>query len=219
MDQIKPSLISRPRLRGRWCIRATSRRPDAKTNTHRADRVVTFDQRAIDNFSLELHQFDIRPQLVIEPFRRLLYKALKPLFQFIFRKSNAELKEAQLAAAKRQDAHNNRGMLRCDLGGTEVFAPTPEADHVMRNSEWTVVDKFGRVIVAFVGGASLLVPMILMSIPFKNEPKARVVTVSIAVTVFGIVLAISTKASYQEVVGATAAYTTVLVVYIGSASP
>lgn len=121
--------------------------------------------------------------------------------------------------AKQRDARTNIRMLRCDLGGTQVFAPAPEARHVMRRSEWNIVDKFGRIIVAFLGGAALLVPMILMSIPFKNKPKARVVTVSIAVMVFGVVLAISTKASYQEVIAATAAYTAVLAVYIGSASP
>jgi hypothetical protein len=58
--------------------------------------------------------------------------------------------------------------------------------------------------------------MIVMT--FVHESRWRLVIVSIAVVWFAISVALASQASNQELLGATAAYTAVLVVYVGSTS-
>ena len=73
-----------------------------------------------------------------------------------------------------------------------------------------------RVLVGILGGASLLVPMIIMD--YVNARKYRLIIVSLATLLFAAVMALR-SASRDNVVAATAAYAAVMVVYIGSAEP
>ncbi|CAK4033121.1 VIT family domain-containing [Lecanosticta acicola] len=70
-----------------------------------------------------------------------------------------------------------------------------------------------RFLIALLGGVSLLVPMILMT--FLVSRTARLVIVCVATMVFAGGMSFS-EASKEGVVGSTAAYAAIMVVYIGS---
>ncbi|KAK4501455.1 hypothetical protein PRZ48_007264 [Zasmidium cellare] len=89
---------------------------------------------------------------------------------------------------------------------------------------WDVADglkrRFGnltktldRLLVGLAGGASLLVPMILMT--FETSRTARLIIVSVATMLFATAMALTTT-SKENVITATTAYAAILVVYIGS---
>ena len=54
---------------------------------------------------------------------------------------------------------------------------------------------------------------------FLTSVAARLSTVCCCVIVFSFLIGLTTKASNQEVLGATAAYTAVLVVFVGTSNP
>ncbi|KAF2170721.1 hypothetical protein M409DRAFT_18695 [Zasmidium cellare ATCC 36951] len=89
---------------------------------------------------------------------------------------------------------------------------------------WDVADglkrRFGnltktldRLLVGLAGGASLLVPMIVMT--FATTRAARLIIVSVATMLFATAMALTTT-SKENVITATTAYAAILVVYIGS---
>jgi hypothetical protein len=78
------------------------------------------------------------------------------------------------------------------------------------------VEGLARIIIAITGGVFLLVPMILMT--FITSPHYRLIIVSVATLRFSISLGIVSHATNQELLGATAANTAVLVVYVGAAN-
>ncbi|KXX73044.1 hypothetical protein MMYC01_210089 [Madurella mycetomatis] len=75
------------------------------------------------------------------------------------------------------------------------------------------VDKLARLVVAIAGGAFLLAPM--YGLTFMQTQRDRLITVGVFVVFFAVVVALASKATNQEVVGATAAYAAVLVVFVG----
>lgn len=85
---------------------------------------------------------------------------------------------------------------------------------VFAGDSWN--DAFGRVALAVTGGASLLVPMIIMT--FAVSRTARLIVVSVAVVIFAVGMAAATT-SRENILGATAAYAAVMVVYVGNALP
>lgn len=70
-----------------------------------------------------------------------------------------------------------------------------------------------RVLVGVTGGASLLIPMIMMT--FLTGRNARLLIVSIATILFAMAMALWSK-DRESVIGATSAYAAIMVVYIGS---
>lgn len=72
-----------------------------------------------------------------------------------------------------------------------------------------------RILVGLAGGASILVPMIIMV--FATSMTARLICVSVATIVFANFVAL-TSVSKENVVAATAAYAAVMVVFIGNAA-
>lgn len=77
------------------------------------------------------------------------------------------------------------------------------------------VDKLTRFIIAFTGGAALVVPMLIMSLPSKTSTKS-LITVSVAVTFFASMMSVGIRASNSETLIATATYAAVLVVFVGT---
>ncbi|KAJ5657560.1 uncharacterized protein N7484_001209 [Penicillium longicatenatum] len=75
------------------------------------------------------------------------------------------------------------------------------------------VDRLTRLILAFAGGIFLVVPMIIM-ILHPSQTKS-LVTVSVCVTVFALVLSLVIRVSNVETLVSTATYAAVLVVFIG----
>ncbi|RGP80512.1 hypothetical protein FLONG3_1346 [Fusarium longipes] len=76
------------------------------------------------------------------------------------------------------------------------------------------VDRLARFLVAFLGGAVLVVPMMVMRLPEVTVVKS-LVTVSISVLVFAGALSVFFKASNTDTLVATATYAAVLVVFVG----
>ena len=77
------------------------------------------------------------------------------------------------------------------------------------------VDRLARFIMAFIGGASLVVPMLVMSLPTANRTKS-LITVSLAVTIFAALMSLGIRATNPETLVATATYAAVLVVFVGT---
>jgi hypothetical protein len=80
----------------------------------------------------------------------------------------------------------------------------------------TFVDGFARFIIAFISGASLIVPMVIMSL-HKSLTKS-LITTSISVLLFA-AFASLIQAQNSEIITATAAYAAVLVVFVGVSNP
>lgn len=78
------------------------------------------------------------------------------------------------------------------------------------------VDTLARLIIAITGGACLIVPMVIMSLS-PSEVKS-LVTVSVAVVVFSLMLSFGTRVSNIETLVSTATYAAVLVVFVGTNS-
>lgn len=74
----------------------------------------------------------------------------------------------------------------------------------------------GHVALALIGGAGLLGPMILME--FYTSRNVRLIVVSVATMLFGIVFGV-VSSSKENILAGTAAYAAVMVVYVGSAGP
>lgn len=71
-----------------------------------------------------------------------------------------------------------------------------------------------RFLMAAVGGLALIVPVLVMSFfPGRN---VSLVTTSVAMLVFAAVITLGTKLAPDQVLGATAAYAAVLVVFVGT---
>jgi VIT1/CCC1 family predicted Fe2+/Mn2+ transporter len=76
------------------------------------------------------------------------------------------------------------------------------------------VDKLARFLVAFSGGMSLVVPMLIMRI---QETLAKsLITVGVAVVFFAAIISLVLHANNTETVTATATYAAVLVVFVGT---
>jgi len=76
------------------------------------------------------------------------------------------------------------------------------------------VDRLSRFLIAFTGGAALVVPMLIMTIQ-KSVTKS-LITVSVAVLLIAVVVSLGIRASNMETVLATATYAAVLVVFVGT---
>lgn len=99
----------------------------------------------------------------------------------------------------------------------ERMGRKPEFDHheaPLRVSGF--VDRLAQLILAFIGGASLIVPMLIMS--FHASKTKSLITVSLSVLLFSFVLSMALKLQNNDVLAATAAYAAVLVVFVGTST-
>lgn len=78
------------------------------------------------------------------------------------------------------------------------------------------VDRLARFVIAITGGIFLVVPMIIMTLR-PSETKS-LVTVSVAVVIFALILAFGIRVSNVETLVSTATYAAVLVVFVGTSS-
>ncbi|RDL39332.1 uncharacterized protein BP5553_03672 [Venustampulla echinocandica] len=76
------------------------------------------------------------------------------------------------------------------------------------------VDNFARVIFAVTGGLFLLAPMVALS--YITSKTYLIITTVLFVLVFAACLGLLSKGSNHELIGATAAYAAVLVVFVGN---
>ena len=71
----------------------------------------------------------------------------------------------------------------------------------------------GHVLLAVVGGVSLLAPMIIMT--FVTGRNGRLIVVCVATMLFGVVFGV-VSSSKENILAGTAAYAAVMVVFVGS---
>jgi len=79
------------------------------------------------------------------------------------------------------------------------------------------VDKLARFVLAMIGGLSLVVPMLIMSLPEQHKTKS-LITVSVAVVLFAAGMSLGIRAGNSETLAATATYAAVLVVFVGTSN-
>lgn len=79
------------------------------------------------------------------------------------------------------------------------------------------MDRIVRLIVAFIGGAFLVVPMLVMTL-HQSQTKS-LITASLSVVFFAIAISFGFKTTNVETLVATATYAAVLVVFVGSTQP
>jgi hypothetical protein len=161
------------------------------------------NQHKIDKWCIELHRYDLRRGQPLDFVRNSLHWLLPDTWKY-----EPGIAEQMIA---RKGWHTN-----ADIENGVTTEDCEEDIYKRQYAESKWVDTLGRLIIAVLGGAALLVPIIIMTDRIKQ--KWRLVTVGVAVAIFGLVLSIGTRATNQEILGASAAYAAVMVVYIGTAS-
>ena len=92
--------------------------------------------------------------------------------------------------------------------------PGDSRAHIIRQREVeAIVKRFG---VALVGGMALLIPMLIMVL--HKDLLTTLLTVSVAVIIFSVLVAIYSHQTTSEILTLTAAYAAVLVVFVGASS-
>ena len=93
-------------------------------------------------------------------------------------------------------------------------AELPGTARGMANEEARAQQLTVRFFMAVVGGLALLIPMLVMTYyPGRN---VSVVTTSVAMLIFAAMITLGTQLAPDQVLGATAAYAAVLVVFVGT---
>ena len=159
-----------------------------------------------DQFCIEQHRYYLKPQRSPDFIKKLLHNWIP-----------ATLKYKSKSAAQSRAI---RAQLDWEKGQVKNRAPTFALEELERRGKYAqspIVDRLSIFVMAFLAGAALLVPMIIMT--FLTSRTARLVTVCIATTLFSILVSLGTEASSKETLSVTAAYAAVMVVYIGSATP
>ena len=76
------------------------------------------------------------------------------------------------------------------------------------------VDTTARFIVALVGGAALIIPVLVMSL--HATLTSKLLTLTIAVLLFSLITAVGLRATNPEILVSAATYAAVLVVFVGT---
>lgn len=99
-----------------------------------------------------------------------------------------------------------------DEGGIKIeFAGRPYQLHISRG-----VDTAARVIMSIIAGIFLLAPVFAIS--YIDNKIYRLLTTSLSTFLFAVCFSVTSSAKNQEIMIATAAYTAVLVVFLGQTS-
>ena len=76
------------------------------------------------------------------------------------------------------------------------------------------VESLARFIIAVGGGCALVIPMVIMS--FAPSRAKSLVTVSVAVVLFALVMSLAFQTDNKDTLTGTATYAAVLVVFVGT---
>jgi VIT1/CCC1 family predicted Fe2+/Mn2+ transporter len=98
----------------------------------------------------------------------------------------------------------------------KTYRPKEYASGQAPESVSPFVDRLTRFLIAFIGGAFLLVPMLVMAI--RPSTTKSLITTCVAVLLFATVVALGFKGKNVETMASTATYAAVLVVFIGTSS-
>ena len=73
-----------------------------------------------------------------------------------------------------------------------------------------------RFVVALLAGAFLVIPLILLS--NQSSSQTHLITVSTCIVIFSLLVSLASKASNEQIMGASAGYAAVLVVFLSNSS-
>jgi VIT1/CCC1 family predicted Fe2+/Mn2+ transporter len=167
---------------------------------------------------VEHHVYSIKPGLTLDLVHKLVHQMIPMRWKYHF------FVRAQMRERRANDAERANPAGVADAGGAAALHRQQRQHHELagqrnrrRYAESRCVEKVARVLVAFIGGAALLIPMLIMT-PVSPGENTKLITVCVSVLLFGLLMGAGTKANHQEVLAASAAYAAVMVVYIGSAT-
>jgi hypothetical protein len=116
-----------------------------------------------------------------------------------------------------------RGFLMRKLPVYFTYSKTEQSDRPSEYEEEkkpkdvsSFVDHLARFLIAITGGLFLIVPMLIMAI--ETSQKKSLITVSLSVFLFALVLSFGIRTSNVEALVSTATYAAVLVVFVGTNS-
>jgi uncharacterized protein DUF6594 len=156
-----------------------------------------------EGYSVECHRYDIRKRVRLDYVSKILHNVIPATLKDDWVKSSLR--------RLREDAESQ------DLEKGLTYTRTKEDQlHFHKYDDSEVINIMSRVIIAVLGSAAMLAPILIMT--DLSKQKDRVITVSVSVIIFGLVLSFGSRPSNQEILAASAAYTAVLVVYVGTAS-
>lgn len=84
----------------------------------------------------------------------------------------------------------------------------------LKRYSW-LAEFIARIIIAIIGGGTLLTPMIILSLMDPSMPY-RVLTVCLCVVAFSVAVMVIFRPRTVDLLGIVGAYSAVLVVYVGS---
>ena len=98
--------------------------------------------------------------------------------------------------------------------GNLGFRELDQRGRILRQREKAFTE---RIVMAMFGGIALIGPVLIMTL--HKSRNTSLITVSVATFVFALVLAVgATDSAGKDVLGATAAYAAVLIVFVGTSS-
>jgi hypothetical protein len=77
-----------------------------------------------------------------------------------------------------------------------------------------LADILARFVVALVAGVFLVIPLVMLH--YQSNPKSHLLTVTISIIIFSLIVSLGSKASNQETLVAAAGYAAVLAVFVSS---
>jgi hypothetical protein len=93
-----------------------------------------------------------------------------------------------------------KNTLPCKLAYSKEDRMSRKLEFAPHEPSWRIsgfVDRLAQIILAFIGGASLIVPMLIMS--FYSSKTKSLVTISLAVLLFSVVLSMALKLQNNDV--------------------
>jgi hypothetical protein len=157
----------------------------------------------IGQYCVESHRYDLRKRVRLDYVSKALHNVIP-----------ATLKDDWVKSSQMRLREKGEPL---DVEKGLTYTRTKEDQlHLHKYDDSEVVNIISRLIIAVLGSAAMLAPILIMTDLHKQ--KSRVITVSVSVLIFGLVLSFGSRPSNQEILAASAAYTAVLVVYVGTAS-
>lgn len=99
------------------------------------------------------------------------------------------------------------------------FSSASELESTLKKSHQNtalIAESLTRFFVALLASAFLIVPLVLLSLQSSNS--AHLITVSVFIVIFALLVSLLSKASNSETMAAAAAYAAVLVVFVSNSS-
>ncbi|KIM96549.1 hypothetical protein OIDMADRAFT_148366 [Oidiodendron maius Zn] len=162
-------------------------------------------RKLVAEYSSALQAYEVMSQREVAPKNEppLIYSVLFPGLAELNNKRSYPLSFRKLAKSKH--------------ALSDMKESTEQALREQQERTIWIIETRTRFVMAIIGGLMLIIPMLIMTL--VPSRLTSILTVSISVLIFSILVAIASTAKPQEVLGATAAYAAVLVVFVGTSAP